>query len=88
MAQWCNPLILQPEQSDGVSSIPGGTPPLECHDKGSRTRLAVSYFCDPCAWVKTATSPSLGKFARDFSKLFRVFRRDLLEKILCMIWTG
>ena len=50
VAQWCNPLTLKPEQSGGVGSIPGRTPPLECHDKGSRTRLALSYFCDPSAW--------------------------------------
>ena len=43
--QWCNPLTLQPEQS-------GGVPPLERHDKGSRTRLALSYFCN-----SSATSP-------------------------------
>ena len=34
VAQWCNPLTLQSEQSGGVGSIPGGTPPLERHDKG------------------------------------------------------
>ena len=41
-----NPLALQSEQSDGAGSIPGRTPPLESHDKGSRTRLALSYFCN------------------------------------------
>ena len=50
VAQWCNPLTLKLEQSGGVGSIPGKTPPLERHDKGSRTRLALSYFCDPSAW--------------------------------------
>ena len=50
VAQWCNPLTLQPEQSGGVGSKPGRAPPLERHDKGSRTRLALSYFCDPTAW--------------------------------------
>ena len=49
MAQWCNPLTLQPEQSGSVGSKPGRTPPLERHDKGSRTRLALSYFCDASA---------------------------------------
>ena len=49
VAQWCNPLTLQLEQSGGVGSIPGRTPPLERHDKGSRTRLALSYSCDSCA---------------------------------------
>ena len=50
VAQWCNPLILQPEPSGGVGSKPGRASPLERHDKGSRTRLALSYFCDPSAW--------------------------------------
>ena len=36
VAPWCDPLTLQPEQSGGVSSIPGRTPPLECHDKRSQ----------------------------------------------------
>ena len=35
VAPWCNPLTLKPEQSGGVGSIPGRTPPLERHDKGS-----------------------------------------------------
>ena len=47
---WCNPVTLKPEQSGGAGSIPGRTPPLERHDEGSRTRLALSYFCDPSAW--------------------------------------
>ena len=38
---------LQPDQSGGVGSSPGRAPPLECHDKGSQTRLALRYFCDP-----------------------------------------
>ena len=37
VALWCNPLTSQPEQSGGVGFIPGRTPPLECHDKGSQT---------------------------------------------------
>ena len=49
VAQWCNRLILQPEQSGGVGSKPGGAPPLERHDKGWRTRVVPSYFCDPSA---------------------------------------
>ena len=44
-----NPLTLQPELSGGAGSIPSRAPPLERHDKGSRTRLALSYFCDPSA---------------------------------------
>ena len=49
VAPWCNPLTLQPEQSGGVGSIPGRTPPHERHDKGSRTRFGLLYFCDPSA---------------------------------------
>ena len=49
VAQWCNPLTLQSEQSGGVASIPGRAPPLERHDKGSRTRLVLRYICDPSA---------------------------------------
>ena len=45
-----DPLTLQPEQSGGVGSSPGRAPPLERHDKGSRTRLGLLYFCDPSAW--------------------------------------
>ena len=41
MAPWCNPLTLQPEQSGGVGSSPCRPPPLERHDKGSRTRLGL-----------------------------------------------
>ena len=50
VAQWRNPLTSQPEQSGGVGSKPGGTPPLERHDKGSRNRLALSYLCNSSAW--------------------------------------
>ena len=54
VAQWCNPLNLKPEQSGcqsgRVGLIPDRTPPLERHDKGSRTRLGLLYFCDPSAW--------------------------------------
>ena len=50
VAQWCNPLTLQSEQSGGVGSIPGRAQPLECHDRGSRTRLTLSYFCNRSVW--------------------------------------
>ena len=50
LAQWCYPLTLQPEQSGGVGSKPGRSPTLERHDMGSRTQLALSYFCDASAW--------------------------------------
>ena len=50
LAQWCNPLTLQPEQSGGVGSRCGRASPLERHDKGSGNRLALSNFCDPSAW--------------------------------------
>ena len=49
VVQWCNPLTLMPEQSDGVGSRPDRVSSLERHNKGSRTRLALSYFCDPSA---------------------------------------
>ena len=35
VAQWCNPLTLQSEQSGGVGLIPDRAPPLERHDKES-----------------------------------------------------
>ena len=50
VAQWCNPLILKPEQSVGVGLRRDRASPLERHDKGPRTRLALSYFCDPSTW--------------------------------------
>ena len=54
VALWCNPLTLQPERSAGVGSISCRAPPLERHEKGSQTRLALG--------AKTATSPSLSPF--------------------------
>ena len=56
VAPWCNPLTLQPEHSRGVGSKPVRAPPLERHDKRSRTRIALSYFC--------ATSPSPSDMVR------------------------
>ena len=50
VAQSRYPLALLPEQSGGMGSIPGKAPPLEHHDKGSRTPLGLFYFCDPSAW--------------------------------------
>ena len=50
VAKWLNPLALKPEQSGGVGSISGRTPPLERRDKESQTRLYLFYFCDPSAW--------------------------------------
>ena len=50
VAPWCNPLTLQPEQSGGVGSNSGRAPPLEHHDKWSRTRLGLLYFCDASPW--------------------------------------
>ena len=50
VALWCNPLTLQAEQSGGEGSDPDRAPPLERHDKGSRTRLDALFFCDPSAW--------------------------------------
>ena len=40
VAQWYNPLILQPEQSSGVGLSPGRAPPLERRNKGSWTQSA------------------------------------------------
>ena len=58
-APWCNPLTLQPEQSGEVGSNPGA-PTLECHDKGSRTRLVRSalFLRSQRLALKNATSPS------------------------------
>ena len=50
VAQCCNPLTLTPEQSGGVGSRRDRASPLERHDKGSWTRLALSHFYDPSAW--------------------------------------
>ena len=50
VAQWCNPLTLQPEQSGGVGLKPGRAPPFEHHDKETWTRLALRYFSHPSAW--------------------------------------
>ena len=62
MAPWCNPLTLQPNQSGGMGSIPGRTPPHERLDKGSQTRLGLLYFCVPALGTEnrnfTFTSPS------------------------------
>ena len=41
MGQRGNPLTLEPVQSGRVSSKAGRAPPIERHDKGSRTRLAL-----------------------------------------------
>ena len=65
MAQLCNPLALKLEQPDGMSSIPGRTPPLERHDKGSRTRLGLPI----CA------IPALGAEKRKFT--FAITQRFL-----------
>ena len=46
VAQWCNPLTLQPEQSGGVGSKPGKAP--QHHNKGSWPRLVLFY--DPGTW--------------------------------------
>ena len=50
VAPWCNLLTLPPEQSGGVGSHPGRAPSLERHDKGSRNRLDLLYFCNRSAW--------------------------------------
>ena len=50
VVQWCNPLILQPEQSRGVGLIAGRAPPIERHDRSLQTPLALSYLCNLSAW--------------------------------------
>ena len=50
VAQWCNPLMLKPEQSGEVGSRRDRASPPERHDRGQQTRLALSYFCDLSAW--------------------------------------
>ena len=51
MTQWFIPLTLLPEQSGGVGSNLSRAPSLERHVKELRTRLALSYFCVPSAWL-------------------------------------
>ena len=59
VAQWCNPLTLQPEQSGGVGSSPGRAPPLERHDKGSADSIRSALFVrSQRLALKNATSPS------------------------------
>ena len=42
VAQWCNPLTSQPQQSRGVGSISGRATPLERHDdKGLGTLISA-----------------------------------------------
>ena len=50
VAQWCSPLTLKSEQSNGGGSSPSRAPPFACHDKGLRTGLGLLYFCDPSSW--------------------------------------
>ena len=50
---WCNPLILQSEQSGGQDSNPGRLPPLERRDMGSQIRFGLLYFCDRSNCVKS-----------------------------------
>ena len=45
MVQWYNPVILQPEQSGGMGTIPGRAPSLLRHDKGSQT-VSLNLICD------------------------------------------
>ena len=52
VGQWCNCLTLQPEQSGGVDSRRSRAPPLEFHDKGSQTRLALSSSMIPVLGAK------------------------------------
>ena len=56
VAQWCNPLTLQPEQSSGVGSKPGRASQLERHDKGSQTLELLMR--SQCLALKNTTSRS------------------------------
>ena len=58
VARWCNPLILKSEQSGGLGSSPDRIPPLEGHDKESRTRLGLLFLRSQHLALKTTTSPS------------------------------
>ena len=62
VAQWCNPLTLQPEQSDAVGSILGKVPLLERRDKGSRTRSGL---------IATTSIPELGTKNDNFTFTFK-----------------
>ena len=62
VAQSYDPLTLQSAQSGGVGSIPGRAPPLQRHDKASRTRLAFGYFCDPATSLTPSPMVSFFKF--------------------------
>ena len=69
VAQWHSPLALQSVHSVGVGLIPGRTPPLEHHEKGSQKGPPLEHHekgsisaelllrCQRLA-LKTATSPS------------------------------
>ena len=52
VAQWCIPLTLQSDQSGGVGSIPGRTPSLERHDKGSWTALKPQLHLDLLCYIE------------------------------------
>ena len=59
-------MTLQAEQSKEEDSMPREAPPLERHDKRSRTRLALSYFCESNAWCENhyfTLNQSIGNMA-------------------------
>ena len=76
VAQWCNPLTLKSEQLGGVGSIHGRTPPLERHDKGSRNRSGLLYFCDPSHSIDLAP---IRTYTWVFADLSNAFCLSVLE---------
>ena len=58
VAQWCNLLTLQSEQSVGVCLIPGRAPPLRCHDEALYSISASLLLRSQRLALKYATSPS------------------------------
>ena len=74
MAQWCNPLTLQPEQSGEVGSRRGRASPLERHDKGSQTQLALG--------AKPATSPSSSSSSSSYLITISIQYKKSIMKIV------
>ena len=57
VAQWCNPVTVQPEYQAEKGSIPRGTLSLEQHDKTGSIRSSLLLRSQQIE-LKTATSPS------------------------------
>ena len=64
VAQWCNHPALKPEQSGGLGSIPGKTPPLHRHDKGVADPIRSALFLRSQRLAnRNFTSPSPFQFS-------------------------